>query len=391
MVRERNHHNLTPEQRAALLAEYAGILQHSSGGQKCAGDVKALCERYGVSRSYPSKLVRRVQLAPDNGLEDAPRSGRPTAVTADIEEQIETFAESQGWEFTFAEVSSHVHVSSSAIWRWMKRRGWKESRTTSHPHLSAQQKQRRLDWAQEHSGTDWVDYVDVDEKWFVSKQLRRCVKIPPGQEPPSDFPQHKSHIPKVMFLSAVARPRPRHKFDGKIGIWRVAVTHTAQKKSKYHNAGDKYQKDATMDHGLFQKMMAQLVFPAIRKKMSFSKKVTVQVDGAKPHTGFNTIATLNSTGSTSTPRIEVVCQPAQSPDLNVNDLSFYRGLAAKVKREQRHKKLGDVEGLVKSVKKAWRKYPAKTLTKAFQTKTKVLDLIIANDGGNNFKIPHAKK
>ncbi|CAM9552856.1 unnamed protein product, partial [Choristocarpus tenellus] len=36
--------------------------------------------------------------------------------------------------------------------------------------------------------------------------------------------QRKSHIPKVMFISAILCPDPSHDFDGKIGIWQVCIT-----------------------------------------------------------------------------------------------------------------------------------------------------------------------
>ena len=31
---------------------------------------------------------------------------------------------------------------------------------------------------------------------------------------------NKSHIPKIMFLTALARPQPNRNFDGRVGIWR---------------------------------------------------------------------------------------------------------------------------------------------------------------------------
>jgi hypothetical protein len=45
----------------------------------------------------------------------------------------------------------------------------------------------------------------------------------PGEAPPKRRTRHKSHILKVMFLAAIARPRydgaGNCVFDGKIGMW----------------------------------------------------------------------------------------------------------------------------------------------------------------------------
>lgn len=35
--------------------------------------------------------------------------------------------------------------------------------------------------------------------------------------------QHKIHIPKVMFISAISRPDPSRDFDDEIEIWKICV------------------------------------------------------------------------------------------------------------------------------------------------------------------------
>lgn len=61
-------------------------------------------------------------------------------------------------------------------------------------------------------------HVDLDEKWWYSIALHTTCKVPPGMPA-----QHKSHVPKTMFLTAIGRPRfdgDECTFDGKIGCWR---------------------------------------------------------------------------------------------------------------------------------------------------------------------------
>ena len=43
---------------------------------------------------------------------------------------------------------------------------------------------------------------------------------------------HKSRMPKVMFLAAVAKPRPEYEFDGKIGVWEFAVVRKAKRANR---------------------------------------------------------------------------------------------------------------------------------------------------------------
>lgn len=82
------------------------------------------------------------------------------------------------------------------------------------------------------------DTAHADEAWFMLVQNARWVRVLPSQQQPqAPHVQHKTHIPKVMFLSCNARPRPDKQFDGKIGIWRVNEQDTAIRASKNRNAG----------------------------------------------------------------------------------------------------------------------------------------------------------
>ena len=74
--------------------------------------------------------------------------------------------------------------------------------------------------------------------------------MPPGhmkKAPHVKRIRSKTQISKVMFLAAIARPRPDKNFSGKIGIWRIAEPYKAQRDSKYHEKGEVYSKDVKMD------------------------------------------------------------------------------------------------------------------------------------------------
>jgi hypothetical protein len=53
---------------------------------------------------------------------------------------------------------------------------------------------------------DYFDSVHVDEKWFFMTKAQLSLYLVPGESVPERSVVHKSHILKVMFLAAIARP-----------------------------------------------------------------------------------------------------------------------------------------------------------------------------------------
>ena len=74
-------------------------------------------------------------------------------------------------------------------------------------------------------------------------------------------------------------------------------------------------------------------------------EIRVQQDGATPHTGHDNPRKLNLAGKAGGWNIKLVTQPAQSPDLNINDLGFFSSLKSRVWRGR----FGTVEELVGGV------------------------------------------
>ena len=80
------------------------------------------------------------------------------------------------------------------------------------------------------------DEVHVDEKWFEiapKKQRMYLSTFEKAIKKPQRKAQSKRHLPKVMFLTAVARPRfnadGECTFDGKIGMWPLVERKNFQK------------------------------------------------------------------------------------------------------------------------------------------------------------------
>jgi hypothetical protein len=127
-----------------------------------------------------------------------------------------------------------------------------------------------------HTGcySDFYQSVHVHEKWFfiTKEHLRICMSQ--NEIKQENFivrrVAHKSHIIKVMFLAATARPcydaQGNCTFDGKIGIWPVTDEHVAaQRSSPNHPAGTMETKPVNIGRATYHRMMATLVLPAIRQ------------------------------------------------------------------------------------------------------------------------------
>jgi hypothetical protein len=70
---------------------------------------------------------------------------------------------------------------------------------------------------------EMYNIIHIDEKWFYITRKNRNFYLVPGEIDPHKTVQNKNAIVKIMFLSAVARPRfDEHgncTFDGKLGVW----------------------------------------------------------------------------------------------------------------------------------------------------------------------------
>lgn len=80
------------------------------------------------------------------------------------------------------------------------------------PFLSLENNKERVQWAFYHIDhetrifKDMYDYVHVDEKWFYMCEVTGTFYLANGEPEPERQAKSKRYIPKVMFLTAVARP-----------------------------------------------------------------------------------------------------------------------------------------------------------------------------------------
>lgn len=85
--------------------------------------------------------------------------------------------------------------------------------------------------------------------------------------------------------------------------------------------------------------------------------------------------------------INIVSQPAQSPDFNVLDL----GLFSVLQSLQQSKRMTSVPSIITAVKEAFNELKRETLDNTFLTLMSVMEQCLANEGGNQYSTPHLKK
>jgi hypothetical protein len=85
--------------------------------------------------------------------------------------------------------------------------------------------------------------------------------------------------------------------------------------------------------------------------------------------------------------IQLTCQPANSPDLNVLDLGFFNTI-----QSLQHQYLPrTIDELITAVQDCFQKLHHSTLNNTFLTLQTCMEDIILHDGNNNYKIRHMSK
>ncbi|GMF38970.1 unnamed protein product [Phytophthora fragariaefolia] len=81
--------------------------------------------------------------------------------------------------------------------------------------------------------------------------------------------------------------------------------------------------------------------------------------------------------------IQMLCQPPRSPECNIGDLGIFNSVQSIQYREPTNQ----IDGLIEAVGSAFNSVKYHTIEKCFLTLQKVLECIIINEGGNDFKLP----
>ena len=111
----------------------------------------------------------------------------------------------------------------------------------------------------------------------------------------------------------------------------------------------------------------------------------MQQDGAKSHILKDDVEFKEAVDKIGL-NLTMYTQLFNSPDTNILNLSFFRAIQL-----FNNDCPADEEELIKLVEKAYGEYPLHKLNHVWPTLQICLNMIIENDGGNDYKIPHMGK
>ena len=309
-------------------------------------------------------------------------------------------------------IEKGIKLSRMTVWRGCVDT-WVFQKQRHRPLLTAQHMQDRVAFCKSNLGNLWYSptsaWLDLDEKWFVCVKTGKNLKIPPGETPPDLICSNVDHLPKIMILVALGRPRfdaeGTCSFDGKVCCIRVAERAIAKRRSRNRARGDAFWNDVSMTGERYIDFMTRPddgVFAQAVKAYEGTgvTHLTIQQDGARAHTGKEKTGNeritniLNEKGAKLTPKIRVITQPAKSPDLSICDLSFFRALSCQTDKARRMRDgaslvpLWEKDKLADDVVEAFKDYPVDQLDKMWRYKACVVDRVAHNGGLNGSDSQH---
>lgn len=138
-----------------------------------------------------------------------------------------------------------------------------------------------------------------------------------------------------------------------------------------------------------REFLIQKVIPAIQSKWpreDAGKTIFIQQDNARTHVN-PTDGAFRAAASQSGFDIQLMCQPSNSPDLNILDLGFFSSIQSLQYRASPK----TIDDLIQVVEKEFNDYESSKVNKIFLTLQSCMIEIMKHRGGNHYKTPHMRK
>ncbi|KAF0685854.1 Aste57867_22306 [Aphanomyces stellatus] len=368
--------------------------------------MRELCERHNVTRQAISRIWKIGQETRASGGCADVRSRkqgncgrRPKYDLSHVESIIKAVPPYA--RTTYRSLSSATGIPVASLWKLVTTKKLLRRTSRLKPMLTDSHKVQRLQFVHQfiksgrqgaHHWDDMLDRIHIDEKWFYVTKVNRKYYLWHDEALPTRKCQSKRFIQKVMFLTAVARPRfdqAKHKmWDGKLGTWAFVEAQLAKRSSKNRPRGSPVTVPITVTKPVYRGYLVDHLFPAIRALWPGRRNtpIYIQQDNARPHVSSNdrVVAAAEKLGGWD---INLASQPPMSPDFNVLDLGFFNAIQSL----QHQKVTRSVEDLVAAVEDAFAELDWRVLDKTFMTLQKVMEEAFKINGDNAYKLPHLKK
>ena len=281
-------------------AAYHMLLGMADGEELQRGAISTVADLFSVHRSTVSRLWQSVRLKTLNNHNLQPgeepedvyasdaskrRKGKHKHDRDELKAAVKALPKSRRKRYRW--LAAALGVPLSTVYYLTKQQQlFKKVRSPLKPTLTVANKIWRVDHCiskidpatinnenQQPTFSLMYDEVHVDEKWFfLCKDGESYIIVADEEDAPERYVKHKSHITKVMFLCAQARPRyvgrlaSRRLWDGKIGIWPIGRLVPAQRGSVNRPAGTLEWVNESVDQEVYRALLLNEVVPSIVAK-----------------------------------------------------------------------------------------------------------------------------
>lgn len=305
----RDHRYLTRLERQQVAAQLLEEVNMATGEPILAHGAIARCAKnFGVSRPAISKLWKHMKRNFADGiLTISPVKKKPHPLLYCRDELMARICDiPYHRRRTLRDMAADLGVGKTTLFRILREEKDDNGDPFMVPHtnsvlpeLTEEHKVARVLYALGKLDFDrgcfssFLQDVHVDEKWFELTPKTFRYYVTQDEKENNEMPirrvAHKSHIPKIMFLAATARPRYDNNgnctFDGKIGIWPIVKRKRAIRNSVNRPAGTMITEPVSVTQRIYRQLLLEKVIPAIKNRFPHNRDRTVfiQQDGASAH------------------------------------------------------------------------------------------------------------
>ncbi|XP_050916007.1 uncharacterized protein LOC127131116 [Lathyrus oleraceus] len=241
---------------------------------------------------------------------------------------------------------------------------------------------------------EMYNIVHIDENWFYMAKKSENYYLLQDEEDPIRTCKSNFFFEKVMFLVDITHQRfdaeDRELFSGKIGVFPL-VTHEPAKRSSINRAAGtlEIKPITSVNKQVIRSYLIEKVLPAINEKWlreEIRSPIYIQQDNARTHIDtkddeFCRVASRDGFD------IRLMCQPTNSPDLNVLDLGFCNAIQSLQHKESPN----SIDKLVKAVEKSFEEFSTIKSNRIFLTLQMCMIEIMKKRGFHKYTIPHLNK
>ncbi|KAI5386953.1 hypothetical protein KIW84_073192 [Lathyrus oleraceus] len=328
---------LSNEERMAI---YHQLLPKSVDGKLSRGITNVVASSFSVSRRTIQRIWKR---AKESEIHDV--SHRKTKNCGRKRIQIDPNQISQiplRQRTNIRSLSFAMKTNPTSVFRLLKSGVIRRHSNAIKPLLKEENKRVRLEFClsmlegipHDPMFKSMHNIIHIDEKWFYMTKKSENYYLLPEEDEPHRTCKSKNFIAKVMFLVALTRPRfdsqGNEIFSGKIGIFPFVTQEPAKRTSANRVAGTMETKAITsVNRDVIRSFLIEKVLPAIKEKWPRddlgTSTIFIQQDNARTHINHDDQEFIQEATRDGFD-IRLMCQPANSPDLNVLDLGFFSAI-----------------------------------------------------------------